>query len=542
MVVKVWLCRHHWMLLQRTRLIPLIPTLKQQSSSQPMSNVYRREAYKKVLLGLALSVPLAAGVVWCTSDSRDRRRIRILVEGVGRFYRSIYVGLRISADYWWTINVNLHGVDEDSPDFIAAMSACHQRGADLIVEGAVKNAGVYIKLGQGLCSFNHLLPPEYINTLQVLEDKAINRRYKEIDALFLEDFQTTPDKMFKHFDPEPFAAASLSQVHRAKMHDGTAVAVKDLKGTLAQELDFENEGRNAERCARDLRHFKFIVVPKVHWEQTSKRILTADYCEGCKITNVDEIEQQGLSVKDVADKLVRTFAEQIFYTGFIHADPHPGNVLVRKGTDGKAELVLLDHGLYESLNVKDRVSLCKLWRSIVLLNNPAMKRYSNELGVKDYFLFCEILMQRPINMRETAFHLANVLTHEERAYMQAMAKNHFDRIIQVLKDLPRPMLLVFRNINTVRRINSLLGSPVDRYMLMARSAVQGGNLFTKEHHRGFWAVGPLTWVKMKWAQIQFEIRLRSESLTLKLVSVIFRLLMYFGLVTPDDNLYNYLVQ
>ena len=254
----------------------------------------------------------------------------------------------------------------------------------------------YIKLGQAISTRTDLVPAEYIAELSKLQDDAPPIPYEDVCAVIVHEMGCPPERIFASFDKEPLAAASIGQVHRATLDDGTKVAVKvqrpnaqaqvekdlqvmsdfvkvlggtaklrdyDLEGwleefafTLRNELDYRREGRNTDKFRFSFTDDPTLHVPRVFWEYTTHRVLTMEEVGGVKITDTEALDRQGINRRRLAEECARIILTEIFEHGFFHADPHAGNFFVE--CDGSINLI--DFGMVGTIDRPDRESLMRI--------------------------------------------------------------------------------------------------------------------------------------------------------------------------------------
>src|ERR1043166_2981832 len=279
----------------------------------------------------------------------------------------------------------------------ASSALTAQPKADELADDLEKLGPTFIKLGQLLSTRGDLLPPPYLDALARLQDKIEPFPYEEVERIVSSELGGRISKLFLDFEQEPAAAASLALVHRAMMRDGRAVVVKvqrpgvrefivedlealeeiagfidnhtevgkryeftnmlaDLRRSLLQELDFKREAGNLKRLRRALVEFEHIVIPEPVDGYTTSRVLTMDYIEGKKITDVSPLRLMELDTQALAEEIFRAYLKQILIDGFFHADPHPGNVFLTEDD----RIALLDLGMVARVSPSMQESLLRI--------------------------------------------------------------------------------------------------------------------------------------------------------------------------------------
>ncbi|KAF9582139.1 hypothetical protein BGW38_000591 [Lunasporangiospora selenospora] len=424
-----------------------------------------------------------------------------------RTARTAWNGVLIGWDYKFNF----------TPGKADQISELHQRVADRILHVCQTNGGLYIKLGQGIATQSAVLPPCYLATLRKLYDDASWVDYNTVEQIIQRELGKNISDIFSSFSEEPVAAASIAQVHKARLHDGTEVAVKVQKPEipiqiewdlfayrvlikayewifdlplsfavdytikhLREETDFVNEARNSELCNEflqsDPKIKQQVYVPKVFHDISTKQIMVAEWVDGCRSNDKESIQAMGLSIKKVMESVVDVFAHQIFISGFVHCDPHPGNILVRRHPQDprKHQLILLDHGLYMRESEQFRKQYCLFWKSLFLLDQETIASICKLWGVGDSQMLANATLLKPFNMERSPSITPSTNTSVLDAYeIQMKLKDSLKDFLINSELLPKELIFIGRNMTIVRANNKVLGSPVNRINRMARWAVVG---------------------------------------------------------------------
>lgn len=260
----------------------------------------------------------------------------------------------------------------------------------------------FIKLGQLLSTRPDIIPLDFISELKKLQDRVPAVPTSEIMEQLERELGESADTLFATFEPEPLAAASISQVHRGVLKNGEQVVfkirrpgiqrivdtdvdillglaylvenhlpggemydpnglVKEFRRTINRELDFSREGRTIERFSVNFKDDETVRIPKVYWEYSGRTVLTLEYLDGIKISHLEELKQAGYDLKEISRRGADSFLKQVFEHGFFHADPHPGNIYVLPDN----VICIFDFGMVGRLDDDLKTQLTELLLSIL---------------------------------------------------------------------------------------------------------------------------------------------------------------------------------
>lgn len=300
----------------------------------------------------------------------------------------------------------------------AALENLHQRNARRFRDTSLEQGGAFLKIGQLLSSRPDLLPQAWVDELAVLQDQANPVPFEDIATVLEQEFGHPLDALFAEFDPEPLAAASIGQVHKARLHDGRQVAVKvqrpgldevveldmtllkvfmdavksalppmdmetivrEIQRTVREELDYEREARVMVQIGEQLRSIDGIATPSLVPAFSSRHVLTTEFVHGRKLTAVlDDLHHRDPQrLSQVLHRLLDAWFAQVLHGGVFHADPHPGNIMVAEN----GTLILLDFGCAQALSNEARYGYFRVLQACVVEDQAVIAETLNAMGFR----------------------------------------------------------------------------------------------------------------------------------------------------------------
>jgi ubiquinone biosynthesis protein len=349
----------------------------------------------------------------------------------------------------------------------------------------------FIKLGQLMSTRADLFPPEYIHELAKLQDQVPPVPFPEIRRLIEAESGQPPERLFESIDEKALAAASVAQVHSARLKSGEQVAVKvirpgiqkrirkdiqvmyyfadrfersfdlgrivgavnlvkEFERTIFRELDMLIEAGNIERFSRSFAEIDEICIPGVYWDFTSRSVLVMEHVEGIKMDRVDEIRRLGIDPQEVAMIGLRSFSRQLMSAGIFHADPHPGNTIVMP--DGRVGLV--DFGIVGYLDEETMMQIAHLFLGFAEHDYDMVMEAFEAAGLID---------PRTTDLKSFRVDLKDMAEpFYGRSLKTISVKDVYDQVMRLVFKyrirLPRNLLLLFKTFIQTEALGKILGS------------------------------------------------------------------------------------